>query len=86
MLEIKAEARDYIAHGVSTCPGCGLELALRVVVRALGKNTVIVNPPGCVAVGGQARDAWRLFIQGVGRQPGTSRSDHGILEKCSSFH
>ena len=50
MLEIKSEARDYIAHGVSTCAGCGLEIAIRVVLRALGKNTVIVNPPGCAAL------------------------------------
>lgn len=51
MLETKTENReDYIAHGVSTCAGCGLELAVRVVLRALGKNTVMVNPPGCAAL------------------------------------
>ena len=50
MLEIKAPAKGLVAHGVSTCAGCGLELALRVVLDVLGKNTVIVIPPGCAAL------------------------------------
>jgi pyruvate/2-oxoacid:ferredoxin oxidoreductase beta subunit len=50
VLEIKTEAKDFVAHGVSTCAGCGLELAMRVVTRVLGRNTVIVIPPGCAAL------------------------------------
>jgi pyruvate/2-oxoacid:ferredoxin oxidoreductase beta subunit len=41
---------DLVAHGVSTCAGCGLELALRAILSALGANTVIVIPPGCAAL------------------------------------
>ncbi len=50
MLEIKTPAKGCIAHGVSTCAGCGLELAIRVIMSVLGRNTVIVIPPGCAAL------------------------------------
>lgn len=50
MSEIKTQAKGLVAHGVSTCAGCGLELAIRKVLDVLGKNTVIVIPPGCAAL------------------------------------
>jgi len=50
MLTIKSEARGLIAHGVSFCAGCGLELAGRIILDVLGSNTVIVIPPGCAAL------------------------------------
>lgn len=50
MLEIKHKAKGYVAHGVSTCAGCGLELAIRVITDVLGPQTVIVIPPGCAAL------------------------------------
>ncbi|MHB8917651.1 MAG: thiamine pyrophosphate-dependent enzyme [Desulfocucumaceae bacterium] len=50
MLTIKSAARGYVAHGVSTCAGCGLELAVRVIMSVLGRNTVVVIPPGCAAL------------------------------------
>jgi len=49
-LAVKAQADGLVAHGVSTCAGCGLELAIRVVVNELGPQTVIVIPPGCAAL------------------------------------
>lgn len=39
-----------IAKGVSACVGCGLELAIRHVMKVVGKNTIIVIPPGCAAL------------------------------------
>ena len=39
-----------IVNGVSSCVGCGLELAIRHVMKILGQNTVIVIPPGCAAL------------------------------------
>jgi pyruvate ferredoxin oxidoreductase beta subunit len=39
-----------ISHGISTCAGCGLELAARHILDVLGPNTVIVIPPGCAAL------------------------------------
>ena len=50
MTEIKTEAKGLVAHGVSTCAGCGLELVIRKILEILGENTVIVIPPGCAAL------------------------------------
>lgn len=50
MTTIKDPARGLVAHGVSTCAGCGLELIIRKVLEVLGENTVIVIPPGCAAL------------------------------------
>ncbi len=50
MLKIKDPAKGLIAHGVSTCAGCGLELAIRVILDVLGEKTMIVIPPGCAAL------------------------------------
>jgi pyruvate ferredoxin oxidoreductase beta subunit len=41
---------NLISNGVSTCAGCGLELVARSLLAVLGKNTVIVIPPGCAAL------------------------------------
>jgi pyruvate ferredoxin oxidoreductase beta subunit len=48
--EIKTQSKGLVAHGVSTCAGCGLELVIRNVLEVLGENTVIVIPPGCAAL------------------------------------
>jgi pyruvate/2-oxoacid:ferredoxin oxidoreductase beta subunit len=50
MYEIKNTAKGIVAHGVSTCAGCGLELIIRHILDVLGENTVIVIPPGCAAL------------------------------------
>ena len=50
MLKFNDSAKGLIAHGVSTCAGCGLELALRVIMDVLGEKTMIVIPPGCAAL------------------------------------
>lgn len=47
---MRRESRTLVSHGVSTCAGCGLELVIRTVLNVLGKNTVIVIPPGCAAL------------------------------------
>ncbi|SDE07067.1 thiamine pyrophosphate-dependent enzyme [Sporomusa acidovorans] len=50
MLVMKSEARGLIAHGVSACAGCGLELAARIIFDVMGANSVVVIPPGCAAL------------------------------------
>lgn len=50
MLTFKDQAKGFVAHGVSTCAGCGLELAIRVILDVLGEKTMIVIPPGCAAL------------------------------------
>lgn len=41
---------DLVSHGVSTCHGCGLEIAFRTAVNVLGPKTIVVIPPGCSAM------------------------------------
>ncbi len=65
MYTIKNPAKGLVAHGVSTCAGCGLELALRVILDVLGKNTIIVIPPGCAALFSGFGNETTLRIPGV---------------------
>jgi pyruvate ferredoxin oxidoreductase beta subunit len=41
---------DLVSHGVSTCHGCGLEIAFRTAVNVLGPKTIVIIPPGCSAM------------------------------------
>ncbi len=50
MYQIKTQAKGLVAHGVSTCAGCGLEIVIRKILDVLGSNTVIIIPPGCAAL------------------------------------
>jgi len=42
--------REFILPGTAACPGCGLTLALRHVLKALGDRTILVVPAGCTSV------------------------------------
>ncbi len=46
--EIPAE--EYLLEGNSACHGCGSSMALRTVLKALGKRTVLVVPASCTSV------------------------------------
>ena len=65
MYTIKDSAKGLVAHGVSTCAGCGLELAVRVILDVLGDNTVIVIPPSCSALFSGFGNETTLRIPGV---------------------
>lgn len=41
---------ELIARGHRACAGCGCSLALRHVLKALGKNTVVAQATGCMEV------------------------------------
>jgi len=41
---------EYVMSGNASCPGCGAALALRHVLKALGKRTVLVIPACCTSV------------------------------------
>jgi pyruvate ferredoxin oxidoreductase beta subunit len=41
---------DLVSAGVSTCHGCGLEIAFRTIINVLGPKTIVVIPPGCSAL------------------------------------
>lgn len=50
MYEMMTQAKGLVSHGISTCHGCGLELAVRHILSVLGPRTIIVIPPGCAAL------------------------------------
>ena len=41
---------DQILPGTAACPGCGLQLNLRLTLKVLGKRTVIVIPASCTSI------------------------------------
>lgn len=41
---------EIMRSGHSACPGCGLAMGMRMVLSALGKRSVVVVVPSCVAV------------------------------------
>jgi pyruvate ferredoxin oxidoreductase beta subunit len=52
---LKEEVHDkYLDHllasGHTACPGCGQSLAARLVMRAAGRNVIVVNSTGCLEI------------------------------------
>lgn len=41
---------EYVLEGNASCPGCPITIALRTVLKALGKNTILTIPASCSAV------------------------------------
>jgi pyruvate/2-oxoacid:ferredoxin oxidoreductase beta subunit len=41
---------DRFLSGHASCPGCSVALAVRLVLRSMGPDTVLVVPPSCIAV------------------------------------
>ena len=41
---------EVLRRGHMACPGCGLALGMRMVLRTMGPRTVVVIVPSCVAV------------------------------------
>jgi pyruvate ferredoxin oxidoreductase beta subunit len=41
---------EYVLQGNAACPGCPATIALRTVLKALGKKTIMVIPACCTAV------------------------------------
>lgn len=46
----QSRPEELMRPGHAACPGCGLAIGMRMVVRALGKPAVVVVVPSCVAV------------------------------------
>lgn len=42
------QAEDMLPQGTSLCPGCPVEVALRLMLRVLGRNTILFAAPGCL--------------------------------------
>ena len=75
MIDIINESKGYVAHGVSACAGCGMELIIRNILEVLGQDTTVVIPPGCSA----------LFC-GFGKESGLRVSAfQGNLENSAAY-
>ena len=46
----RSEEQEYMRCGHMACPGCGEATTLRLVLKVLGKETVMVILPSCVGV------------------------------------
>jgi pyruvate ferredoxin oxidoreductase beta subunit len=53
---------EYFAHGHRACSGCGHPIAMRLIMKAAGKNSVYVSVTGCLEVTSSPypQTAWRL--------------------------
>jgi pyruvate ferredoxin oxidoreductase beta subunit len=47
---VKMEWGEPIYPGSNGCAGCGSNIIIRNILKILGENTIIVNPPSCSAV------------------------------------
>ena len=50
VLEDESCHEEYFLPGNACCAGCGLEIALRWAMKALGPNTALVTPACCLNV------------------------------------
>ncbi len=41
---------EYVAPGSALCAGCGAEIIARHMLKVLGRDTIMVNVPGCYAI------------------------------------
>ena len=41
---------QYLVGGSPTCAGCGPEIGLKLALKVLGKDTIVVNPSGCMTL------------------------------------
>jgi len=60
MKELTGE--EFLAPGHRACPGCGAALAIRLALKALGKNVIISQATGCMEVTTTPypQTAWRV--------------------------
>ena len=41
---------EYVHPGNRACTGCGLGIAYRIGLKALGPDTIVIVPPSCLTV------------------------------------
>ncbi|HPC46744.1 MAG TPA: pyruvate synthase subunit beta, partial [Deltaproteobacteria bacterium] len=41
---------EFVNPGTRACAGCGLGIAYRIALKAVGKDTILVVPPSCLTV------------------------------------
>lgn len=50
MFDIQHNSKGLVAHGISACAGCAMELIFRNVLDVLGEDTIVLIPPSCSAL------------------------------------
>jgi pyruvate/2-oxoacid:ferredoxin oxidoreductase beta subunit len=50
MKKIEIPASENLAHGHLACAGCGAAVGMRLILKALGENTVLVIPASCWSI------------------------------------
>ncbi len=60
-------AEELLRPGGGGCPGCSSSLSLRVALKALGKNTILVIPAACavVCVGAYPKSSFDVSVMSV---------------------
>ena len=75
---VEMEWGEPIYPGSDGCAGCGSSIIIRRMLKVLGPNTVIVNPPSCAGVNftGVARVPWILanYAAGAAYETGIYRA------------
>ena len=46
----ESQPQDVLRPGHAACPGCGIAMGMRMVLRAVGPRVIVVVVPSCVAV------------------------------------
>ncbi len=47
-MTIQKEVKELHAPGHRACPGCGCAIAVKLILRETGPNTIVVSPTGCL--------------------------------------
>jgi pyruvate ferredoxin oxidoreductase beta subunit len=47
---LRLPTQEFVHPGTRACTGCGLAIAYRIGLKALGKDTILVVPPSCLTV------------------------------------
>jgi len=79
---------ELLAPGHRACQGCGEALAVRLVCKALGRDTIIVNATGCIEIISSAlpQTSWRVpwihtLFENVGAVVSGIESAYKVLER-----
>ena len=68
---------EYFNYGHRACAGCGAATGIRLITKAAGKNTILVEPTGCIEVVSTPypETAWKLpWIHGAFENPASIAS------------
>ena len=62
---MNTNADELLMPGHGMCAGCGVAITIRHILKILGKKTIILVAPGCVAATTAREDAFRFRIPAI---------------------